>query len=105
LIIWQQFFDISHAFSLQSRTNKDFVSRPSVFVSALRIFYAILVSMTATWLPLLPPLPELSCVSLECVDVVAGSGKLGVKGVRGVFAPSLKMSMLESWLFVKRIFD
>jgi len=56
-------------------------------------FHGILVSMTAMWLL---PFPELRCVSLEWAD--ADAGKFGVNGVRGVFTPSLKMSMLGPML-------
>ena len=49
------------------------------------------------------PVPELSCVSLEWADTDAG--KFGVTGVLGVLAPSLRTSMLESWLLVKRNLD
>ena len=41
--------------------------------------------------------PEFSCVSLECAETETGKFcVIGVAGVRGVFIPSLKMSMLES---------
>ena len=69
-----------------------------------KVFYCILVSITATWFPL-----ELRWFNFECVepeiDGIGGPGFDGVRGVLGVFTPSLKMSMLESWLLVKRIFD